>query len=188
MDERPENFRDELQHAGYSQEEAYFNRINAELIERQRKGKGPGTSDSGTQFAQAKGALTPVRWDEKPYEILSRESRLSMAAVEYNFHGEAEGRGRGQYLLYYRHFNEKDVHHSESTYSGFVHWSGTLNGRTGTFILEETGNFEEGVASSTLRIVPGSGTDELKGIIGSGKVLANEGEAHFEIDYVLPDH
>ena len=49
--------------------------------------------------------------------------------------------------------------------------------------MEDSGAFEGGTAKSTLQIISGSGTEELKGISGSGNYIANQNGFNLELEY-----
>lgn len=62
---------------------------------------------------------------------------------------------------------------------------GELAGRSGSFVLEHVGSMAGGVPSLVLTVVPGSGTDGLAGLTGSGTIVhAPDGE-RLELDYTL---
>jgi hypothetical protein len=60
---------------------------------------------------------------------------------------------------------------------------GRLGERSGSFVLRSTGTWEDGTATTTWSVVPGSGTGELAGLAGEGGYVARSGEA--EIPYTL---
>lgn len=51
--------------------------------------------------------------------------------------------------------------------------------------MEDRGTFEAGAANSVLTIIPGSGTDKLKGITGTGKYMATQKGCECELHYEL---
>ena len=64
--------------------------------------------------------------------------------------------------------------------------TGTLAGRTGSFILQHTGVMNRGVPSLAVTVVPDSGTGELTGISGTLQIEI-EGKAHsYVLEYSLP--
>ena len=65
--------------------------------------------------------------------------------------------------------------------------SGTLKGRTGTFILQHTGTMNRGVPQLIITVVPDSGTGQLAGITGDFKIIIAEGKHSYEFEYTLPD-
>jgi hypothetical protein len=66
-------------------------------------------------------------------------------------------------------------------------FSGTVNGRRGTFTLAHRGTMTKvGVSELDVRIAPDSGTDELTGISGSLKIDIRDGKHYYELTYTLP--
>jgi hypothetical protein len=61
----------------------------------------------------------------------------------------------------------------------------TLDGRAGSFVVEEAGRFEGGLAASTLTIMDGSGTGALAGMRGAGRFHATKDAAMCELEYEL---
>ena len=132
---------------------------------------------------KAKGTYTVKKWDEATYKPLGSDRKLTKAAVEYQFSGEIEGKGDVEYLMFYSHVDPKDQHKSSAAYVGLVHFDGTLSGKTGSFVLEDSGTFQAGAAKSSLRIVEDSGTGQLKGIHGTGTYVADQEGLRIELEY-----
>jgi hypothetical protein len=63
----------------------------------------------------------------------------------------------------------KDQHASSAVSIGLVRFDGKLNGKPGSFVMEDRGVFKSGTANSVLKIISHSGRGELKGISVSGK-------------------
>jgi len=58
--------------------------------------------------------------------------------------------------------------------------------RSGSFVFETTGSYDGGEARTTWSVVPGSGTDELRGLRGEGSAVAPGGpNGSFTLDYDL---
>ncbi|HJW46094.1 MAG TPA: DUF3224 domain-containing protein [Lysobacter sp.] len=71
-------------------------------------------------------------------------------------------------------------------YVAVEHVIGTLQGRSGRFMLQHNGVMDRGQASLTLTVVPDTGTDELSGLRGSMQIDIADGGAHFyAFDYAL---
>jgi len=64
---------------------------------------------------------------------------------------------------------------------------GSLDGRSGAFLLRHEGSIVEGVPSLMLEVVPGSGTDALARISGRGTIEHTDSGAFLVLDYLLPD-
>ncbi len=63
---------------------------------------------------------------------------------------------------------------------------GTLDGRSGAFVLQHVGTVVDGVPSLDLRVVAGSGTGDLVGLSGRGTIEHADALAHLELSYELP--
>ena len=59
---------------------------------------------------------------------------------------------------------------------GLERIQGHLGDSAGSFVLQHIGVFDGMVSTANLKIVPNSGTDELAGIIGGGKLVAGQKE------------
>ena len=134
---------------------------------------------------KAQGTYTVKKWNETTYDQISPLMKMTRASVEYAFAGDIAGSGSVEYLMFYRHFDEKDQHGSSATYAGLIRFTGTLAGRDGSFVMKDDGAFEGGAAASALRICEGSGTGSLAGITGTGTYRADRSGYRCEIDYTL---
>lgn len=79
-----------------------------------------------------------------------------------------------------------DFRSGSAVYSAIEHVAGTLDGKTGGFILQHTGIMDKGVPSLTITVAPNSGSGDLTGITGSMAIRIEAGGAHFyDFDYTL---
>ncbi len=139
-----------------------------------------------TDLVKAKASYTPVKWDEHPYDQASPPMRMTKASVEYKFQGELEGVGHTEYVMFYTEFSEINPHTSTAVYVGLTRFTGTLRGKSGSFVLEERGTFKGGRANAVVTILNGSGTEEFHGIWGSGKASADQKGAEIELTFTVP--
>ncbi|MCT9933073.1 DUF3224 domain-containing protein [Planotetraspora sp. A-T 1434] len=73
-------------------------------------------------------------------------------------------------------------------YVGIEHLDGTLGGRKGTFVLQHSAGSDDGAQWMRWQIVPTSGTGELSGLRGEGRIERREDGSHvFTLDYELRD-
>jgi len=122
-----------------------------------------------TQFArettsmrkQAKATFTIESWNEKPYDEMAGTPKLTRATVTKSYQGDIEGEGKVEYLMMYRT-------DGSASCMGLERVTGSVGGRSGSFVLQHSGTFEGGVAKVTLTVVPGSGTGDLRGLKGEG--------------------
>ncbi|MCB0063639.1 MAG: DUF3224 domain-containing protein [Caldilineaceae bacterium] len=63
--------------------------------------------------------------------------------------------------------------------------SGTLHGRSGTFVLQHSSTMHRGTPQQSITVVPDSGTDELAGLRGQMVIDIVDGEHFYTFDYVL---
>ena len=80
---------------------------------------------------------------------------------------EAAGLAGGQALAY--------AGDAYATFVGHERIEGTLGDRTGTFVLQHVGTFEDGVARGAVSVVAGTGTGDLEGLTGDGTFVAERG-------------
>jgi hypothetical protein len=110
-------------------------------------------------------------WDEKPYSEGPDLPKLTRAAVTKTFSGDITGEGRVEYLMMYRP-------DGSATFVGLERVVGKVAGKAGSFVLQRTGVFENGVAQESYVVIPGSGTGELRGLRGEGTTAVGHGMEH----------
>jgi hypothetical protein len=64
--------------------------------------------------------------------------------------------------------------------------TGTLSNKKGTFALQHNGTMDARTVKLTVTVVPGSGTGELKGIVGTFTIHDQGGKHSYDFDYTLP--
>lgn len=110
-------------------------------------------------------------WDEKPYSEGQDLPKLTRAAVSKTFTGDIAGEGHVEYLMMYRS-------DGTATFVGLERVVGSLAGKTGSFVLQRTGVFENGEAKESYVVIPGSGTEDLRGLRGEGTSAVGHGSEH----------
>ena len=65
--------------------------------------------------------------------------------------------------------------------------TGTLYGRSGSFILHHLGIMERGAPRLNVSVVPDSGTRDLAGIAGTMTIIIAERMYSYELAYTLPE-
>ncbi len=99
-------------------------------------------------------------WDEKPYRELGDGGTFSRAEVTLSGTDGVLTGGRFESLLFYRP-------DGTSTYVSLLQITGTLGGRTGSFVLQGGGTFDGTTARVSATVVEGSGTGGLAGLRGT---------------------
>ncbi|KOW00014.1 hypothetical protein ADK65_16050 [Streptomyces sp. NRRL B-1140] len=118
------------------------------------------------------GHFTFADWQERviaPGE--DANPRLAHASVRNTFTGGIEAAGTAcEYAIVY-------VTAKTGSFSGMELLTGRVDGREGSFAVEERGWFgEDGTVHCTFEVVPGSGSGELSGLTGKGDFTARQGE------------
>jgi hypothetical protein len=122
-----------------------------------------------TNVATSRFAITS--WGEEPYGEGQGLPKLTRAAVTKTFTGDIAGEGRVDYLMMYRS-------DGSAAFVGLERIVGSVAGKAGSFVLQRTGVFENGVAKESYFVVPGSGTGELRGLRGEGVSALGHGSEH----------
>lgn len=120
-------------------------------------------------------------WDEEPLGEVTDPPRLTRASVVRTFTGGIEGDGAVEYLMMYRD-------DGSAAFVGLERIAARIDGRSGTFVLQRIGTFEDGQAKETYSVIPGSGTGDLLGLTGAGTSAVGHGDEHpFELSYELTE-
>jgi hypothetical protein len=106
-------------------------------------------------------------WDEKPYRELEDGRKFARAEVVLAGTGDGLEGGTFEGLLYY----SAD---GSSSYFSFLSVTGSLDGRTGTVVLQGDGGYDGTTARSRYSIVDGTG--ELAGISGTAESVSTHAD------------
>ncbi len=118
---------------------------------------------------EAKCSFQITSWEEKTYQEIGGGAKLSNAKVTQSYTGAIEGTSSIEYLMSY-------TTQGTAIFVGLERVSGTVAGKTGTFVLQHVGGFSEGKARSSWSVVVGSGTEGLASLQGEGSYVAGHGE------------
>ena len=117
--------------------------------------------------------VTPQATDDASAGSLGRMS------LDKQFHGDLEGTSKGQMLTAGTSVK------GSAGYVAIEQVSGTLHGRTGSFILQHSGSMTRGTPQMSVTVVPDSGTDELAGLSGQMTIKIDQGKHSYELEYSL---
>ncbi len=102
------------------------------------------------------------------------------AAIAKTFSGDIEATSRVEML-------SVRVDGAGAGYVALERVTGAVGARSGSFALLHIGTMASGEYWARWPVVPGSGTGELAGISGEGRIeIAPDGEHTFLLDYELP--
>lgn len=109
--------------------------------------------------------------------LLQDAGRLDFTKV---WQGGMTGTGKGLML------SGGNPHSGAAGYVAMERFDGTLDGRAGSFMLQQFGTISGGSQDLRYEIVPGSGTGELEGLTGTVKLTIDEtGGHHVQLTYIL---
>jgi hypothetical protein len=117
---------------------------------------------------------------QKPDTQIARAANLGRLTIDKRFHGDLEGISKGEMLA-----THTDVPGSAG-YVALERVTGSLKGRSGSFVLQHSATMTRGKPVAVVTVVPDSGTGELRGI--SGKMIisvANDGAHSYEFDFKI---
>lgn len=97
------------------------------------------------------------------------------------FHGGLDGTSKGEMLA--TGSGEKG---SSGGYVALEQFTGTLDGRKGSFILQHSGTLDRGAQHLAITVVPDSGTGELVGLTGQFSITIANGKHSYDFEYTLP--
>ncbi|POX40630.1 DUF3224 domain-containing protein [Streptomyces sp. Ru73] len=131
---------------------------------------------------QTSGHFTYADWEERTVSPGEAHPKLAHASVTNSFSGGISAAGTTcEYTIVYG--TEKT-----GTFTGMEVLTGSLDGREGTFVVEERGSFDaDGTVHCTFEVVPGTATGELAGLRGTGGFTAVHGarSVPYTFAYVL---
>lgn len=115
-------------------------------------------------------ATTTVRvFQQVAYDEPAAGPTLSRIHLGELFSGDIEACGITEFL--------QSTHADGSaSFVGIERVVGTLGGRRGTFLIQSTGSLSGNEVSAEWCVIPGSGTDELAGLRGTGSLRSKLGE------------
>jgi Protein of unknown function (DUF3224) len=113
-------------------------------------------------------------------EDKSLETLLGRFSLDKQYHGDLEATGKGQRLT------ASTEMRGSAGYVAIEKVSGSLKGRSGSFVLQHAGTMIRGVPHLIISVVPDSGTGDLKGISGKMSInIAPEGKHSYDLEYTL---
>ncbi len=123
----------------------------------------------------ATGSFAIESWDEKPYDEAEGQATLVRASVKTSYAGDMQAQGSVEYLMAYAG--------NAAYFTGLERVTGRIGERSGSFVLQISGTYENGVATSRWFVVPASGTGDLKGLRGEGGYGGTHDKPVYTLDY-----
>jgi hypothetical protein len=118
----------------------------------------------------------------QPPDDNAEESGLSRLSIDKQFHGDLEATSKGTMLA------AGTATEGSAGYVAIERVSGTLQGRSGSFVLQHNGLMARGAGQLTITVVPDSGTDQLLGLAGTMAITIVDGDHFYDFEYTLAEH
>ena len=111
----------------------------------------------------------------------TEDNSMGRMSIDKQFHGDLEATSKGEMLT------AGTPVKGSAGYVAMERVSGSLNGRTGTFILQHNATMNRGTPQLSIVVVPDSGTGQLTGLSGSLNIQIAAGKHSYDFAYSLPD-
>jgi Protein of unknown function (DUF3224) len=110
----------------------------------------------------------------------TEDNSLGRMSIDKQYHGDLDATGKGEMLTGGTSVKGSGV------YVAVELVSGTLHGRTGTFLLQHSGVMTRGTPHLSITVVPDSGSGQLTGISGTMNVIITDTKHSYDFSYSLP--
>jgi hypothetical protein len=120
--------------------------------------------------------LSPQAADET-----QADSAVGRMLIDKQFQGDLEATSKGQML------GVRTAVEGSAGYVAMEQVTATLDGRSGTFVLQHTGTMTRGALTLSVTVVPDSGTGELTGLAGKMEIKIDEGKHSYDFEYTLAE-
>jgi hypothetical protein len=144
--------------------------------------QGPSSTPKGAVMNHATGPFDVKMAPQKPDNPIEEAASIARMTIDKQWHGDLEATSKGEMLA-----TPPDAKGS-GIYVALERVTGTLKGRSGSFLLHHTGIMNRGVPELSILVVPDSGTGQLTGITGKITInIAPGGKHSYDFEYTLPD-
>jgi hypothetical protein len=120
--------------------------------------------------------LSPQAADET-----QADSAVGRMLIDKQFQGDLEATSKGQML------GVRTAVEGSAGYVAMEQVAGTLDGRSGTFVLQHTGTMTRGALTLSVTVVPDSGTGELTSLAGKMEIKIDGGKHSYDFEYTLAE-
>jgi len=106
---------------------------------------------------------------------------LGRFSINKQIHGDLEATTQGEM------FSGGDPKLGAAGYVAIEVVTGTLHGRHGSFALQHSATMDANGPKMTVLVVPGSGTGELAGLLGTFTIKVSDQGHAYDLAYLLPE-
>jgi hypothetical protein len=104
---------------------------------------------------------------------------LGRMAIDKTYHGDLEGQSQGEMLSVITNVE------GSAGYVAIEQVSGTLAGKSGTFVLQHYGRLSHGKNRLLLEVVPDSGTGQLANLSGKMTIRSEADQHFYNFEYTM---
>lgn len=126
----------------------------------------------------AKGTFE-VKVTPQPAEANVGDPTIGRLSLDKQFSGDLIGNSKGQML------GISTAIKDSAGYVAAERFTGTLDGKKGSFSLQHSGTMRKGKFELNVTVVPDSGTDELVGLSGKMTIKIVDGKHFYEFEYTI---
>ena len=109
------------------------------------------------------------------------DATLGRLSIDKQFQGDLEAVSKGEML------SAGTSVKGSAGYVAIERVSGTLQGRSGAFVLQHTGTMTRGTAQLSVTVVPDSGTGQLAGLAGTMTINVVDGKHFYDFEYTIAE-
>ena len=121
-----------------------------------------------------------VKMAPQPADTAAAGETIGRMLLDKRYHGPLVATGKGQMLAM------RTAVEGSAGYVAMELVVGTLDGRSGSFVLQHSGTMNRGARLLVLNVVPDSATGELIGLSGDMEIIITDGKHHYRFEYSLP--
>ena len=120
-------------------------------------------------------------FEVKMKPVSAADEPVMRMSLDKQFHGDLAATSIGQMMAGGNETNGARVYVALETVTG------SLKGRTGSFVLAHRGTMTKDAQALSVIIVPDTGTEQLTGIAGELGIDIRDGKHFYTLDYTLPE-
>jgi hypothetical protein len=124
-----------------------------------------------------------VKIDPQPADEKGGGPAIGRMFLDKQFHGDLEAASKGTMLA-----AGTGAKNSSGGYVALEIVTGSLKGRTGTFVLQHSAIMNRGVPQLSITVVPDSATGQLTGLAGKININIADGKHSYDFEYTLPEN
>jgi len=139
---------------------------------------------SGNKEAAVTGHATgtfDVKLTPQPADEQAKAAGIGRMSGDKQWHGDLSGTSKVEMLSF-----GTGAKGSSGGYVALEQFTGTLAGRSGSFVLQQSGTMTRGVPTLSISVIPDSGTGQLAGITGTMNITISDGKHSYDFNYTLP--